>query len=529
MYKKILWWSRNHPEKPLSYSLIVAAIFHEKCDPEPYFQLIEIKEVGKEKFIKDCNKSNQFAGKISVIERAFKDETGFDLSDLIGSEIWQEIIELDSINDYFSERVFNSQKEISTLCKKIYSEYLNEKCFTNPKKTLEIYGNRGVALSSQMWNLSRTVNAMDRWAEGTANQFWFGSNAIRCITRRVEDLLKCEQTPELYLKSALGLKEYFAFSDLQIEMFRYFICQSVEGNCPAHKNKAIYIWGDTKDVGKTTIASTIISILNGEKNILNVRKYESDLPQELGYKEHTAPMICSCRAVLMDEAMIKDSSKSYGTFKKRITSDGVKIRFVYSNQIDVQAKANYVFTSNDPLEYFIQDKKERRFLEFHVEKKHSNLTYEKIYDIFLKFVQQCKRPMDWIEWSDSMAGDTEVRGIESKNIDDIRSFFEMEGFKTVIENSTNQVSIGTFYKWVNDYDRNATKQLMNSCIIDLFGEPYKPSTWKKIDILEVLIRLKAEENEKEIKAEEIKTDKKVLDAEDIEMKFDEKCPFDEKV
>ena len=382
--------------------------------------------------------------------------------------------------------------EIRNLCEKIYSDYLNEEIFMkNNNDIMKMYGQRGVVFATQMKNLGRAVGNREKWIDSTANQYWFGYNAIKCITKRVRERLECEQTPEAYLKSVIILKEYFNFSDLQIEMLKYFFCQSIEGTCPAHKNKAIFIWGDNKDAGKTTIASTIVSILNGEKNIDNVRFYKSNLAQELGWKEHTAPMICSCRAVLMDEAMPKDSSKSYGTFKDRITSDGVKIRFVFQNQIDVDAKANYVFTSNDPLDVFVQDKTERRFLEFHIEKKYKNLTYEMIYSAFLSFAQQCKRTQDWVEWYDSMSKDTQVKGIESKNIEDIRSFFETASFISEIKNGSAQVSIGAFYQHVFKFDKNASKQTIRECILAMFGEPIKPSTWRKSDIMSKLENLPA--------------------------------------
>jgi len=485
MYKKLLWWIKNHPEKPLSYQLLVAAIFAEKCDPEPYFQYVK-NGFKLDQFIQDCSKSNNFASNEKGINMAFVEDTTFSIYDLIGSEIWQEIITKDSINDFIAEKTFDSQNEIRLLCKKIYSEYLNEPCFLNEKKITQIYGQRGFAFSAQMRNLSRSVDTMERWSEGTANQYWFGSNAIRCISKRVEDLMNVEQTPDLYKKSVIDLTEAFHFSSLQIEMLKYFVCQSKEYNCPASLNKAVYFWGKGKGTGKTTIAATIVSILNGEKDHFNIRNYESTLAQELGFKDFVSPKICSCRAVLLDEAMPKDSSKSYDTLKNRITSDGVDVRFIHKNQVHLQAKANYVFTSNHPLSYFVQDESERRFLEFWIDKKYKTLTYAEIYELFLNFIRQCKRDRDWQEWYDSMQKDTEVKGLESKDIDDIRSFFETPGFINEVLHGAAQVSIGTFYQHVFKFDKNASKQIIRECVVDVFGEPIKPSTWKKADVLEKL-------------------------------------------
>jgi hypothetical protein len=496
MYKKILWWHENHPEKPLSYSLIVAACFATKCDPEPYYR--EAMAWPIEQFIEDCKKANMFSGNPSGMEAQFKQDSGTDINELLSSEIWTEIVGRDSINDYIASQTFDSQKEIRELCKKIYSEYLNEPCFLNDKQMAKNYGLRGLAFSNQMRNLSRSVDTMERWSEGTANQYWFGSNAIRCITKRVEELVNVEQSPELYRKSIINLKEAFRFTDLQIEMLKYFVCQSKEYNCPASLNKAVYFWGKGKGTGKTTIAATIVSILNGEKDHFNIRNYESTLAQELGFKDFVSPKICSCRAVLLDEAMPKDSSKSYDTLKNRITSDGVDVRFIHKNQVHLQAKANYVFTSNHPLSYFVQDESERRFLEFHIEKKFKTLTYAQIYELFLKFIQQCKRDRDWQEWYDSMQKDTEVKGIESKNIEDIRSFFETTGFANEINLGSSQVSIGTFYQHVFKFDKNASKQTIRECIVTMFGEPVKPSVWRKSDILAILLNQGSEEVKAEI-------------------------------
>jgi hypothetical protein len=296
-----------------------------------------------------------------------------------------------------------------------------------------------------------------------------------------------EQTPDKYRAAIINLKAAFQFSDLQIEMLKYFVCQSKDGNCPASLNKAVYFWGKGKGTGKTTIAATIVSILNGEPDHFNIRNYESTLAQELGFKDFVAPKISSCRAVMLDEAMPKDSSKSYDTLKNRITSDGVRVRFIHKNQVDLPAKSNYAFTSNHPLSYFVQDESERRFCEFNIEKKYKTLTYKEIYNIFLMFVQQCKRELDWQTWYDSMMIDTEVRGLESKDIDDIKSFFvATDGFKTLIQNSSSAVTIGEFYKWVFQFDKNASKKMITECVIDLFGEPYRPSTWLKSQILEGL-------------------------------------------
>ena len=501
MWKKILWWIENRPDSPLSYSLIVATVISEKLVPEKYYREFKFKTF--EDFISDCENKNEIFDSESKVKNEFFSETNVGLDELIGSEILQKVIKCDNINDYINAATFDSQEEIRDLCNKIYCDFLNEPCFLAPIRNIgKIYGQRGISFTIQMQNISKGVDNRDKWAEGTANQFWFGSNAIRCITKRVDELLTVERTNELYIKSVIDLRDAFGFSSLQIEMLKYFVCQSRDGDCPPHRYKAIFIWGDNKGVGKTTIASTIVSILNGEKDISNTRKYESDLPQELGFKDHIAPLICSCRAVLLDEAMPKDSSKSYGSLKKRMTTSGAKVRFVFKNQIDIPAKPNYVFISNDPLETFVQDKSERRFFEFRIEEKKKKLGYQQIYDLFLNFIQQCNRDQDWLEWSDSMAKETEVRGLESRNVDDIKSYFFAKGFYEKVEFYNFEVTIGVFFKHVFDFDKNASKKTIRDCVVSIFGEPYRPSTWRKSDIIEVLDKKRQKDEEENYKEPE---------------------------
>lgn len=365
----------------------------------------------------------------------------------------------------------------------------------------------------QMKNICKGIDNKEKWVEGTANQLWFGTYALKCITDKFNKLMQCEQSDVLYKKSVIAIKEAFRFSDLQIEMLKYFVCQSKEGNCPSSLNKALYFWSDKKGTGKTTVAATIVSILNGETNHSDIRKFKSTLPQELGFMDHVAPMICSSRAVFLDEAMPSDTTKSYGQLKERITSDGAKIRFVYKNQIEVDAKANYVFASNFPLIHFVQDKTERRFLEFEISKKHKNLSYTEIYNIFLNFARQCKRTKEWQDWYDEMADETEVKGIESQNIEDFESYFQTYDFFNEIKIKPCQISIGVFYQHVAKFERTFSKQLVRECITKMFGEPPKPSTWRKADIMRVLSEMDKQNAQDPERLDEAGNDIEIRDVE----------------
>ena len=496
-YQKMLRWQKINLDNPLPYNLVVACIHELKADPKEFYSEKYDSIYSLQLFEEACKSPNLYSGKAEVMKAEFLNVAGVSVESLVSSEIWAEILNCDSISDYLEKRTFSTKDQIKNLCKRIFNEYLEDKSFLDVKTFVKIYKMRGYMYQKQMENLCRGIDNLEKWAEGTSNQLWFGTYAIKGRTDAFNKLMKCEQSDELYKRAVIAIKENFNFNDLQIEMLKYAICQSKEMNCPASLNKAVYIWGAGKGTGKTTISATIVSILNGEKDHFNIRQYKSTLPQELGFADHVAPLICSSRAVLLDEAMPKDSSKSYDTFKDRITSDGAKIRFVYKNQIDVFAKANYWLSSNHPLTAFVQDKSERRFFEIEIKSKFKKLTYSEIYNIFLQFIQQCKRTKDWQKWYDEMSSDTEVKGIESQNAEDYNSYFSTQSFCNEIQMLPAQISIGTFYSHIAKFEKVFSKQLARECVIKLFGDPYRPSIWRKSDVVAGLARM-SEHNESEL-------------------------------
>jgi len=57
------------------------------------------------------------------------------------------------------------------------------------------------------------------------------------------------------------------------------------------------------------------------------------------------------------------------------------------------------------------------------------------------------------------------------------------------------VTVGTFYQQVNFFEKNVSKQTVMSCVVAMFGEPVKKSTWRKRDIIKILSDIKIENNE----------------------------------
>lgn len=480
MYKKIIEKSKTFG---LSYGYIVAATNRGKLNPDEVYKQISVTPSLSE-FKAACARPPKF-----TYEQIKKECESLGMfSGGFYSDILNAIIEAGDVYEYLEAKEFENKESIEALCKQIIFDYLHENLFLNEKFIAEQYGNIGVSFSAQMKGLVRKVGASQKWVIGTANEYWFGKNALQNIEIRTQKLLQVEQTHEKFIAAKNELKENFGFLDLECEMLKYFICQSRDGDCPASLNKALYIWGVGKGTGKTTIAGTLICILNGEKMYSSSlsSEYKSCFANEFLKKEFVAPLICSAKAVLLDEAMPKDSEKSYNLVKERLTSDGARIRFVYSNERYVFCKANYVFTSNDTPANFIQDDSDRRFFQFRIEQKHRELSFEKIYDIFLEFARQCKRELTWAEWYNSMIESTKILGLEHFEKVDIKNEILNEDLYQLLRNSSkSEFIVGDFYPAILKLVKKPTRQIFKQCLIEIFGDDEKKSRWKKSAVFAV--------------------------------------------
>lgn len=480
MYKKIIDKSR---EFGLSYGYLVSATIRGKLNPEEVYKLITVTpslaefkaacarpaKFTYEEIKKECEKLGMFSG-------------GF------YSEILNKIIEAGDVYEFLESQEFENKTDIENLCRQIIYDYLHEDMFLNEKFIAEQFGNIGVSFSAQMKGLVRKVGAAQKWVIGTANEYWFGKNALENIEKRTQKLLTVERTKEKYQAAKLAIQDGFGFTELDCEMLKYFICQSRDGDCPASLNKALYIWGIRKGTGKTTIAGTLICILNGEKMYTSglASEYKSSFANEFLKKEFVAPLICSSKAVMLDEAMPKDSEKSYNLVKERLTSDGARIRFVYSNERYVPCKANYIFTSNENPTNFIQDDSDRRFFQFRIERKHKDLSFEKIYSLFLDFAQQCKRELAWYEWYSGMMDATQVLGLEYfEKIDIKNEILNLDIYNMLKHSNKSEFIVGDFYPATLKLVKKPTRQIFKQCLVDIFGDDDKKSRWSKKTVFSV--------------------------------------------
>lgn len=270
--------------------------------------------------------------------------------------------------------------------------------------------------------------------ESIASAVWNGKLVQRRLKERCDALFSIETSEALYNKAVHEMIDIWGFSDTDINALRYFACQCKNYNHNPSQNKELYLYGETKQTGKTTFARALATALNADK-FDNFGKYESSFAKEMGFNEHDLPLACIYNCTILDEAMPKDSRKSYGPLKSMFTSNSYNYNPKFRQVINVPARRNYICTSNDDIVKFVQDRFERRFYAIKFDKKPKQISFPEIYDIILRFCIHATPLMDWQEWYNSfdfVAGVAEEdKNIVSTEIINLEGFFEQRTTFTI--------------------------------------------------------------------------------------------------
>ena len=251
---------------------------------------------------------------------------------------------------------------------------------------------------------------------------WNGKICRRMIDERTRGMF-ASPDKEKYLKAVKRIKEVWFYSDIDIDALRYFVCQSRHENHNPSLNKGIYHWGSEKQTGKTTVAKTIVAILNGDI-LEHAGRYSSHLTVELQYGNHDIPKAALFNSVLLDEAAPKDSTKSYNAFKSVMTGNSCDYNPKYKQVLTIPCRRYYYFTSNDDIRDFVQDRRERRLYELKSTQKPLQISFEEIYRIWFDFCTNAEPESNWQAWYNSFVM---VDGQAQKNIEEIKTELRIKG------------------------------------------------------------------------------------------------------
>jgi len=324
-------------------------------------------------------------------------------------------------------------------------------------------------------------------AERIAEIAWYGELAALRLKEKTDKIFNVKPDPEKYKKASEKLKEVWGFSDIEIDAFRYFICQSRAKNHNPSLNKSLYLFSGKKKTGKTTVARAIAAVLNGDERLEDAVKYESTFSRELQIGAHDLPLAAQYNCVILDEAMPKDSRKSYGRVKSMMTSSSCTYNQKFGRIITVEAKRYYIYTSNDDISEFVQDSSERRFIQINMERVPKKISFEKIYDYWKEFAQNCEPEENWQEWYDSFE---DVVGIERKDISGFKDELLSNG--TILQAIRNNPNYTITLKFFSDLmivgkPTRDEKNSLKKALIELIGEP-NGYRWNRLEVEERLTR-----------------------------------------
>lgn len=378
----------------------------------------------------------------------------------------------------------NSFKSLTDLCKeitRIFKLSIVSK-MNNNKRMQELF--------PPIYNFCTYATRLDKngriksEALKLAESVWWGEIAQQQLKVKTDKLFAIEPCPKKYKEVAARVKEIWQFSDNEIDAFRYFVCQTRREKHNPSLNKSLFLWSGAKQTGKTTVARALAAILNGEES-LDGGKFESTFNKEMQINDHDLPLAAQYNCVILDEAMPKDSSKSYGRVKAMLTSNSCSYNQKYGRIISMKAKRFYIYTSNDDISDFIQDTSERRFIQILMNKMPKQISFDEIYEIWKAFAQNCIPEEDWQEWHNSFEN---VDGLQKKDIDYfkseilnnpfvINSLRNLEGYSLTLKSFEDLIIRG---KTTRDERRN-----LGLAIEDIVGKP-KGYRWSKIQALEAI-------------------------------------------
>ena len=321
-------------------------------------------------------------------------------------------------------------------------------------------------------------------AETIAEQVWNEELAIVRLNERLAKMFKDKPCKDKYDDAVRQIKDIWGFDDVDIEGFRYFVCQTRNEFINPSMNKSLYVYSLLKKTGKTSVSRAIVSILNGETSASEAGKYESSLAVEMQYNDYAKPVATEARAVLCEESMPKDSSKAYGQIKAMLTGNSVRYNQKFGKITNLPARRHYIFTSNESPSEFIQDGSERRFIPIHMKEEPKQISFDKIFDIWKQFATNCIPEPDTQIWYNSFE---HVEGLRSKNIEYFKAKLLTTPQILVDLQALNvaHVSTGFFHdRLILGKSSRDERAAVKDAVIEVIGEEDHPSKWNRLNAIE---------------------------------------------
>ena len=380
------------------------------------------------------------------------------------------------------------------------------------KKHLEEENPYAAAVFTRYSKIMTDANRLDKYPVSLSGEIWHGGFSRKRLENRTAALFG-SVTPDAskYAEACERIKRVYSLTDVDVEKIHFFVEQTKAGDkFPNSLRRMLYIWGSTMKTGKTTSATMLVSLLNGDTDESNIARYSSTLANEMQVKSFAVPKISECNAVLMDECFFADMGKMYADFKRFITSSNGRARLPYGQEFEWTGQPNYIATSNDSLQKFIKDWSDRRYLSVEFKAKPTErLSFEEIKVLWASFVLNSQRTKDWSAWADELAPVSEEKGDRTEVADELEiDLRKLDMLERVLAMNTptkspasaqNHVALKTFVDWFSEsmgvMEAHKRRAEIEAAVIKVYGERYSTTNyWLLTSLQETAQRLKNEIN-----------------------------------
>ena len=242
----------------------------------------------------------------------------------------------------------------------------------------------------------------------------------------------------------------------------------------------------------------IVSVLNGSDEWQQTDpEFTTTLANEMQIGGFKVPKIASCHCCLMDECFYSDMGKTYHDFKRFLTSSGGSARLPYGQEFQWTGLPNYVATSNEPLQTFIKDWNDRRFLSIEFKQAPAEkMDFADIFTLWKAFVVNSTPKTDnWQEWSEAVSPYSDEEGerqtfsteyaVELRKPDFLNYLLSLTDGRSATS-PDNQVTLKFFVDWFSKsegYSASGHRREIEQAVVDVFGQRWNNYKYWRLDLL----------------------------------------------
>lgn len=418
------------------------------------------------------------------------------------ADLTAEIFKVNSVQILLQQCDFSSEKQVAKALRESYECIINDAYLRSD----DVRKNNPILYSFyNRYKKHYTSIAFEGYCEREAGSMWFShfaknkrDNVLRDIAAYIPDAKKYAQIQQ-------ELQRIYHFSNDDLKKLELFIAQVKIGrDFPDSLRRMLYLYSEKKKTGKTTFARILAEVLNGYECYQDSSEFNSSLSVEMQIANYAVPKVATYSVVILDECFYADMAKTYNKFKEIITSRDGEGRLPYGQPFKWEGVRNYIATSNDNLQNFINDWSDRRFynIEFREPEQVSEYNLFKMISDYVRNV-----PTDhWREDLNAMFELLEVEGAKTLSTNEYAIEMQQDVFATYIRNmpcnldikfhASNRLTlkkIVDFFGAQKGSDAAKHRKEIERAFVSLFGQREKQGYWLLPDIKSKLNKINEEE------------------------------------